>query len=79
MSKLIFKKDRDAQTFASELLRVHEKTQVCYKYERDCEIEFWWEYQTDMTSEARDIEEEEKRETMSKLLDFLEENGLGWE
>jgi len=79
MSKLIFKKDSDAQEFASELLKVHEKTQICYKYERDCEVEFWWEYQTDMTSEARDGEEEERRETVNKLFDFLEKNGIEWE
>lgn len=76
MSKLIFKKESDAQSFASELLKAHDKTQICYKYERDYEIEFWWEYQTDMTSDARLDEEDEKREVCDKLFRFLEENEI---
>lgn len=78
MSKLIFEKDSDAQAFASQLLKAHDKTQICYKYERDCEVEFWWEYQTDMSSDARLNEEDEKREAFDNLFLFLKENQIEW-
>lgn len=76
MIKLTFKKDSDASDFASELLEAHEKTQICYKYERDCEIAFWWEYQTDIMSEERDDEEEKRRVMVDQLFKYLDDNGV---
>ena len=79
MPTLKFGTDNEAQEFAAELLRVHDKTQICYSYERVGEIEFWWEYTTLMNTDARLDEEEEKRETIKGLFLFLSEKGIDWE
>ena len=79
MTTLTFKNDSDANDFASKLLEVHDKTQICYKYEKYCEVEFWWEYATDMMSNDRDDEEEEATKTMNKLFDYLDNNGIKYE
>ncbi|HFE36805.1 MAG TPA: hypothetical protein ENK06_00115 [Gammaproteobacteria bacterium] len=75
---IIFKKDSDASNFASKLREAHDKTQICYKYEKDCEIDFWWEHQTDMCSDERIDEDDRKRETINALFDYLESNNIAY-
>ena len=77
---IIFKKDSDASDFASKLLEIHDKTSIYYKYEKDCEVDFWWEYQTlDMCSDERIEETEIKTETINALYDYLDSNNIEYE
>jgi hypothetical protein len=76
MTTIRFASDKDAADFASRLLHLHD---ICYKYEKDREVTFWWEYQNPMYSAARVDEEELVREVVHILFEELDTDGIDYD